>query len=702
MRTKALQLLGLAGLMCLWVVACGGGGSSTPAPVTPPVVEPQPLPTPVARTGIGIGALSYYDRSVAMADLARHTQVLNFDWSEMSTLDAIGQPLKDFRLIYSASGIPLAAGTYKLMFDGRANVSAGGKGVLQNRGFDAATNRSTADLVLSATTTENVWLDFVDTYRTPSSAKGDGLTNIRLWRPGYPVDGSVTFTSEFVTAMKKFMLIRGMDFVSANLNPQTRWSERTRPTHFASTGVNGQSWELMVALANATDRDIWLNVPVRADDDYILKLAQLVRYGSDGDQPYTSAQAKPVYAPLKAGLRVYLEYGNEIWNAGPGFQGFGWALALANTYKGQTSHPIAFDGAQSDQYVALRRWVAYRSAFISLKFREVFGDAAMMNTVRPIFAAQAGDANAYLSTGLLWAQAFHGQVRATPANPKARTVNELWYGGGGAAYYDSSVDPKDTAASTLTAYFDNLPNADFTNRAIIDSIWTHGFGLNYVAYEGGPGPGGSALGSVSGAAVSATYNNDPRMKDRMLVAQTLWEQAGGDALVYYVYSSTSPWSFTNELTPGVVSDTTSVKLQAIDAINLKSKAAPTLGSLVPGRVALKSAGAQVIGSDAATWAAGGSAYLLRPGSDPAYILVPVRASAAGTLQVSLSVAEKVSGSVALHVNGVRAGSLVLSNDAASSSTLSSKLSVSLPQGLSVLRLDAPAGGDVFVKELIFE
>jgi hypothetical protein len=653
---------------------------------------------------MGIGGLSYWDRSFAMADVGRQAQARGLNWSYDVAADADGNPGKDFQLIYSATKI--SAGTYKLSFNGRATVSTGAAGSVQNASYDGATNTTKADVVLSNDVLGNVWLVFKDTYRLRTSGKGDGLTNIRLWRPGYATDGSALFTTEFVAAMKKFKILRGMEFVSANTNAQTTWSERTKPGYFGSTGVNGQSWELLVALANATDRDVWLNVPVKAGDDYIRKLAQLVKFGSDGNLPYTSTQSKPAYAPLKAGLKVYLEYGNEVWNSGGGFYGFGWALALANANKGDTAHPIAFDGAQTDQYVALRRWIAYRSASISLTFREVFGDEAMMTSVRPILAGQAGNGNLYLSLGLQWAQAFYGQVRQTmPSNPVARKPSDIWYGGGGAAYYDGSVDPKDTNAATMDAYFASLPTPTFARLSIADSIWTHAFGLKYVAYEGGPGPGGSALGSVSGAAISPAFNNDPRMKDRMLIAQDIWDRTGGDELVYYVYSGSAPWSFTNELFQQVVSDTSSVKLQAIDAINAKARSVVTLGTLVPGSIYLKDPASQTISSDAAPWALNGTVYLLRPGAmHPApYILVPLRVSKAGTFRISLAVGAKVTGSVALFVNGAGAGPIDLTPDATKTAVQSSKVIVTLPAGLSVLRLDTPQGsGDIFVKDVVVE
>jgi hypothetical protein len=89
----------------------------------------------------------------------------------------------------------------------------------------------------------------------------------------------------------------------------------------------------------------------------------------------------------------------------------------------------------------------------------------------------------------------------------------------------------------MGAYFSTLPSADFAKTSATDSIWTHGYGLKYVAYEGGPGTGGGVAG------VAAVYNNDPRMKDCMVLAQDIWDQAGGDELVYYIYMWTCALEF---------------------------------------------------------------------------------------------------------------------------------------------------------------
>src|SRR5690606_680650 len=184
----------------------------------------------------------------------------------------------DFRLIFNSATI--GAGTYKLGYSGQAQLTLGGVtgGSVQNQRYDAATNRSTADIVLPQDTTGNTWITFENTRRSAASSTADGVTHIQMWRPGYPTDGSVVFTSEFIEAMRKVQILRAMDTTSTNTNPTARWSERTRPSFIGMTEDKGQSWEMLAQLANATGRDLWINVPVKADDDFILKMAQLFRY----------------------------------------------------------------------------------------------------------------------------------------------------------------------------------------------------------------------------------------------------------------------------------------------------------------------------------------------------------------------------------------------------------------------------------------
>lgn len=673
--------------------------------------------------GIGVTEASYFDGSYAFTDLMRGANFRGYDWTHDVGADANGLPTRDFVLIFNSGR--LAAGTYKLGFKGRASLAVDGQAesgsgsgaFIQNQRYDAATNTTTADVVLPVNVQGNTWLLFRDTRRTAASTTADGVTDVHLFRPGYPTDGSVTFTREYVQAMRKFHVIRGMDFVMANYNPSVAWSERTTMAHQGYVVSNGQPWELLVQMANATQRDLWINVPVRANDAYVRNLARLLRYGSDGMNPYTRKQANPVHPPLRPGLRVYVEYGNEIWNCGAGFYGCTWAMDLARPQMGNPAHPIAYDGAFDDPWLAQRRWIAYRSAGISLIFRQVFGDAAMMDTVRPVLATQAGNGNAYLSEALKWAEGFYGQVRATPANPVARKVQELWWGAGGAAYYDSSAAPVNTSEATKKAYFAGLPNAEFGRNIGIESVWARGYGLRSVAYEGGPSPGGTSLGgSFGGPELWNAYNNDPRMKARMRVAHDTYTANGGQLLNYFIYSGPGPWSFVDGLQPDLASDTDSVKLRAIDAIRTQPKAAPTLGTPVPGSVFLPAAGQagiQLNGGD--TWRYGGQALRLLADTTAAgkafagSALIPIRAPRAGTYHLSLTAFPETNAQVELLVNGEPAGTVSVSgicatgicNGSEAVATPTTTVSATLPEGLSVVRI-RPLSNWVWVKDLVVQ
>lgn len=733
---KLLSRVAAACLMTLGLVACGGGSTdeTVSADTAPHAQAAAAVPVRVDETsswpylGIGINGLSYYDGAYAMADVVHESQFRSGSWGT-PPLDANGAPTQDALLIFSSRR--MGAGTYKLVFKGQAVLGvsgepedgSGNRPSIQNQRYTASTNTTTADLVIPVTLRDNAWLTFGSTRRTATATPGTGISEVRLWRPGYPTDGSVTFTREFIAAMQKFHVIRGMDFAAANSNADMAWSDRTNARHIGAVAAGkGQPWELLVQLANATGNDLWINVPARADDTYLTRLAQLLRYGSDGVNPYTAARANPVWPPLKAGLKVYVELGNELWNWSPGFQGYGWSLALADAARKTAGHPVNYDGAvdatsQDGLYLAHRRWIAYRSSQVSLAFRKVWGDAAMMTTVRPVLASQVADGNGYLSEALRWAEGYYSQLRvkngqlvkATTPSP-ARKVSELWWGGGGAAYYESSHEPVDpTDPAQRTAFFEGLPSPQFASNTAIDATWTRGYGLKSVAYEGGPGPGGSPLGGSTWAgAVSAAYNADPRLLERMHAAHQIYQASGGQMLNYYVYSGAGPWEFTNGVTPGVVSDTDTVKLRAIDAIRLTRKNDVTLGQPVPGTVWLQDAATfrQSYGGTGGAWGYDGQAIRFGPGTrGPSFaetVLLPVRSTSGGTYGFSIRTYDApANAQVELLVNGSSAGTWKLAASSTGQPVASTALRVTLPAGLSVVRL-RPLNNLVWIRDLVVQ
>jgi hypothetical protein len=71
---------------------------------------------------------------------------------------------------------------------------------------------------------------------------------------------------------------------------------------------NGIAPEYMIELCNELRDDLWINIPHMADDTYIRNLAGLVR------------------DHLAPGLRVYVEWSNEVWNGAPGFLPYRYVL----------------------------------------------------------------------------------------------------------------------------------------------------------------------------------------------------------------------------------------------------------------------------------------------------------------------------------------------------------------------------------------
>ena len=103
-------------------------------------------------------------------------------------------------------------------------------------------------------------------------------------------------------------------------------------------------WEIQVALANETGKDVYINIPSNVSSSYITNLADLFAYGSNGVTPYTSVQSDPVWKPLNPNLKVYIEFSNEIWNSG-----FVQAETRSDGWANQLSQRAVYDYLTNNQ-----------------------------------------------------------------------------------------------------------------------------------------------------------------------------------------------------------------------------------------------------------------------------------------------------------------------------------------------------------------
>lgn len=407
---------------------------------------PDEVIGPVGITGIN--AVTY--GSSLYADAMKGGRTF---WEGQAAQDANGWPLEDATNIPWEGVDPASvAGTYLLTFNGEAQVTAaaggaplftaGGTGYLNTLpkgvGYDPTTNTTTATMMLTANNAGILSLEFVNSQRTATGANDTGVTNVQLMKPTsvgastYYAPGTL-FTNAGPAAMSTFTTER---WLTANGDTtQVNWSDRVLPSYFkAETSGSSEVWEDLVMFSNETGKDLYITIPMNASSDYVTKLAELIKYGSDGVNPYTSPQANPAYPGLNPNLKVYVEWSNETWNWGFAQAGAGLAAATAavqnNTPEGQI---INYDNTAPTY--SWQRWTALKTVEASNEFRAVWGDAAMGDSVRMLLEYQyynlqdtayseLGFINGYFDNG-------DGQQHVTTPHP----VSYYLWGAGGPAYY---------------------------------------------------------------------------------------------------------------------------------------------------------------------------------------------------------------------------------------------------------------------------
>jgi hypothetical protein len=403
------------------------------------------------------------------------------------------------------------------------------------------------------------------------------LTEMRVWLDD-PATGSLEGQLFHPLLVRRIAdadwgFIRFMDWGATNASPQQDWGDRRLPSHAFMNGIlnprapapgadgnreTGAAYELMVALCNATGRNLWINVPHLATDDHITRLARLIRFGSDGVNPYDAPQANPVFAPLRSDLRVYVEYSNEIWSGGFSFPQGNWADDQA-----------AGLGLTRPQFNARRFCQSWRI------FQQVFGGTSRLVRVAAIFTA-----NDSYSRPFLQEMAAYGPGLNPPVRPDVLAVT-TYFGNDIQGFVDEKGftagklfdDPYWTSsqfASHLTQAFDEWkrrilagdsaagsgPDATALGGGFSASLRTLpnetlGYSLPIVAYEGGPSlytddidgneTNGSGVPTDDGVTTfMEAMNRDARIADVYRIHLEIAKSKG--LWTHTPYTDTSTWT----------------------------------------------------------------------------------------------------------------------------------------------------------------
>ena len=279
-------------------------------------VEAEP-PPPQVDMGANLAPLRDWSSQLAFQDafkMSRRFFTMNEDYvpaganpfdsgvSDQIPQDADGYPLE---LPYYVPGTPddvpqivraltyrsieghYPAGHYICLFDGTGTLDFGGV---------------TNEQLVAAGRYEFNELDPGNgiSVKITCSEFGDHVRNIRIFQEQFEdTYATQVWNPDFIANLQSFNVqsIRFMDWQGGNKpDPQT-WADRSTATFQTQTTRKGVAVEHLVHLCHAMEVSPWFSMPFINDGDYNTQFATYVRDNLDPS------------------LTIYLEWGNEAWNA---------------------------------------------------------------------------------------------------------------------------------------------------------------------------------------------------------------------------------------------------------------------------------------------------------------------------------------------------------------------------------------------------
>ncbi|HNI81536.1 MAG TPA: DNRLRE domain-containing protein [Rhodocyclaceae bacterium] len=447
-------------------------------------------------------------------------------------------------LIPSSLSDRYPGGRYIVRYDGEGTFSlTNSKATVTRNTALSSPGRAVFDIVGNPATAVGSAMNLSITATDPNRT-GNYLRNIRIFPPGGVCSDDVTrycnaqtgvpacstgaicqdfetvypakpFDPRFLANIKRFDTLRFMGYQSTNnaVN-EAEWSDRTRPDHYTwiRTGYHLNPIENVVDLGNTLHRNIWVNVPHRASDDYIYQLATAVKNRLSGD------------------LKVYVEYGNEIWNTM--FSAGSWV-----EQQGLAEWPYAPDSA----YVKRLQWQGKRTAETCDIWASVWGsDKSRVICVAGIQTGSAWAAGYVLDCPLY--AAAHGGIPCYQHNMKAVAVAPYFGGYIGDWSHKAAVESwtldADGGLGRLFAelfqggqFTDSPPGGAIASalRALDTSVGlSRDRGLQTVSYEGGQHltAVGASLQSPAIVQLLTRANRDARMGDAYKTYLAGWVGSG--------------------------------------------------------------------------------------------------------------------------------------------------------------------------------
>ncbi|HSI33097.1 MAG TPA: hypothetical protein VK986_05855 [Tepidisphaeraceae bacterium] len=358
--------------------------------LTSPVTRPPTLPT-IQRdvtVGMNLDGLADWTTLAPFVDLAtqfrawgRAETPQNVDTTILRT--PTNYPLEDAGAITFAKSFP--DGQYAVSWRGQADVAfAGMDAQFEFIGTDEdGVSHGTLTITHPA---EDPEADYLRLYVRNVNPNGpdapQGLfRDLHIISPDADPANYGPFRKQFVDRLIPFDgPLRFMDWNQTNWSPLKEWADRPTTDRFSFTGAGGVPYEHYIDLANRLHKDVWINVPAEATDDYVRQLALLFKAGLDPS------------------LKIYLEYSNEIWDFG--------------SLQGQYLLQAARDDASltsTDDFGRMAQKAAKQLVRCADLFAEVFEADRYAAQVRPEFGTLIA-ADYWVDTAMAWVRSTYGDV----------------------------------------------------------------------------------------------------------------------------------------------------------------------------------------------------------------------------------------------------------------------------------------------------
>nr|WP_243435920.1 PA14 domain-containing protein [Acanthopleuribacter pedis] len=335
------------------------------------------------------------------------------------------------------------------------------------------------------------------------------------------------FHPQYLNDLRRYRVIRFLDFFRTNLNETSAWEDRPQMREARwNRWEQGAPYELGMELVNLLNAEPWVNMPALADDGFVRNFAEVVK------------------SDLNEGLPIYLEYGNEIWNTAflPGF----WVEDLA---------VARWPNSDAEPFTKRMNYHGMRTTQITATWKEMLGEDRVIgvlggfHTVQavseaaldcPLYAAENGGVPCYQNLdalaigpyfgGYLGSNTFAPSVIgwASEADGGLETLfREITEGG---PLYDPNQEPEWERAPQAGAMDEAMGNVT-VNKNLADQR-----GLRLIAYEAG-----QHLVGIDRYLDDTTLNNlffaanrDARMGQLYTDYLNGWRERGGELMCMFL------------------------------------------------------------------------------------------------------------------------------------------------------------------------